>query len=101
MTAVEKALAADDADGVLAAMSDEWLSDCTLYGSVGEVRDGVEAWFDAGVPSPILVPSSTSGGQLKAFEEVFAAFRLNRRRAPTSGPARPATSRAGGRRGRA
>ena len=74
MNAVEVALAAKDSDGVLAAMSDQWLSDCTLYGSVGEVRDGVEAWFDAGVPSPILVPSSTSGGQMKAFEELFAAF---------------------------
>ncbi len=58
----------------VAAMSDAWLSDCTLYGSAGEVRDGVEAWLDAGVPYPILVPSSTSGGQLKAFEEIFAAF---------------------------
>jgi alkanesulfonate monooxygenase SsuD/methylene tetrahydromethanopterin reductase-like flavin-dependent oxidoreductase (luciferase family) len=74
MTAVEKALEAKDSDGVLAAMSDEWLSDCTLYGSVGEVRDGVEAWFDAGVPCPILVPSSASGGQMKAFDELFAAF---------------------------
>ena len=74
MTAVEAAMAAKDDDALLAAMSDEWLSDCTLYGSAGEVRDGVEAWFDAGVPNPILVPSSTSGGQMKAIEEMFAAF---------------------------
>ncbi len=74
MNAVEVALAAKDKDGVKAAMSDRWLSDCTLYGSAGEVRDGVEAWFEAGVPSPILVPSSTSGGQMQAFEELFAAF---------------------------
>ena len=74
MTAVEAALADNDKDGVRAAMSDRWLADCTLYGSVGEVRDGVEAWFDAGVGSPILVPSSTAGGQMRAFEEVFAAF---------------------------
>ncbi|MEM7338647.1 MAG: LLM class flavin-dependent oxidoreductase [Actinomycetota bacterium] len=74
MEAVEAALAAKDNDGVLAAMSDAWLSDCTLYGSVGDVRDGVEAWFEAGVASPILVPSSTSGGQMKAFSELFAAF---------------------------
>ncbi|MDH3680410.1 MAG: LLM class flavin-dependent oxidoreductase [Acidimicrobiia bacterium] len=74
MTAVEKAMEADDPEGITAAMSDRWLSDCTLYGSVGQVRDGVEAWFDAGVSSPILVPSSTSGGQMKAFEELFAAY---------------------------
>lgn len=74
MAAVEVALANKDKDGVRAAMSDRWLSDCTLYGSVGEVRDGVEAWFDAGVASPILVPSSASGGQMKAIDELFAAF---------------------------
>ncbi|MEL7155924.1 MAG: LLM class flavin-dependent oxidoreductase [Actinomycetota bacterium] len=74
MTAVEAAMAAKDDDALLAALSNEWLSDCTLYGSAGEVRDGVEQWFDAGVSNPILVPASTSGGQMKAFEELFAAF---------------------------
>ena len=74
MAAVEVALAAGDEEGVRAAMSERWLSDCTLYGPVGEVREGVEAWLDAGVRSPILVPSSTSGGQMKAIEELFAAF---------------------------
>ena len=74
MEAVQVAMAARDAEGVLAAMSDRWLDDCTLSGSVGAVRDGVEAWFDAGVTSPILVPSSTSGGQAKAFTELFDAF---------------------------
>uniref|UniRef100_UPI0026038DAA LLM class flavin-dependent oxidoreductase n=1 Tax=Ilumatobacter sp. TaxID=1967498 RepID=UPI0026038DAA len=74
MAAVQAALDARDADGVLAAMSDEWLDDCTLSGPVDRVRDGVEAWFDAGVTNPILVPSSTSGGQAKAMTELFATF---------------------------
>lgn len=74
MTAVISALAARDNDAVLAAMSDRWLDDCTLSGPVGRVRDGIEAWFEAGVTAPIIVPSSTSGGQAKAFEELFAAF---------------------------
>lgn len=74
MAAVEQAMADKNSDGIVAAMSDKWLSDCTLYGSVGEVRDGVEAWLDAGVAYPILVPSSTSGGQLKAIDEIFSAF---------------------------
>jgi alkanesulfonate monooxygenase SsuD/methylene tetrahydromethanopterin reductase-like flavin-dependent oxidoreductase (luciferase family) len=74
MSAVADALAERDSDAVLDAMSDRWLDDCTLSGSVERVRDGVDAWFDAGVTSPILVPSSTSGGQAKAFTEVFAAF---------------------------
>lgn len=74
MTAVDAALAAGDRDGVLAAMSDEWLDDCTLSGPVGRVRDGIDAWFDAGVTCPIIVASSTSGGQLRALDEVFDAF---------------------------
>jgi alkanesulfonate monooxygenase SsuD/methylene tetrahydromethanopterin reductase-like flavin-dependent oxidoreductase (luciferase family) len=74
MEAVQDALTARDPDAVLAAMTDRWLDDCTLSGPVGKVREGVEAWFDAGVASPIVVPSSTSGGQAKAFTEVFEAF---------------------------
>ena len=74
MSAVADGLADRDREAVLAAMTDRWLDDCTLSGSVARVRDGVDAWFDAGVTSPILVPSSTSGGQAKAFAELFAAY---------------------------
>jgi alkanesulfonate monooxygenase SsuD/methylene tetrahydromethanopterin reductase-like flavin-dependent oxidoreductase (luciferase family) len=74
MEGIEKALEAGDMDGVKAHMTDRWLDDCTLSGSVTQVRDGVEAWFDAGCKTPIVVPSSTSGGQLKAIEELFAAY---------------------------
>jgi len=74
MEAIEAALAAGDRDRLPALMTDRWLSDCTLYGSAAQVREGVEAWIEAGVKAPILVPSSTSGGQLKALEELFAAY---------------------------
>lgn len=74
MEGIEKALAAGDADSVKTFMTDRWLDDCTLSGSASQVRDDVEAWFDAGVKTPILVPSSTSGGQLKAIEEIFAVY---------------------------
>jgi alkanesulfonate monooxygenase SsuD/methylene tetrahydromethanopterin reductase-like flavin-dependent oxidoreductase (luciferase family) len=74
MTAVEAALAAKDGEGVMKAMSDTWLDDCTLSGPPGRIRDEVDAWFDAGVTTPILVPSSASGGQMKAFDEMFALF---------------------------
>ncbi len=74
MAAVVAALDAKDPDAVTAAMSDAWLDDCTLSGSAGRVRDGIEAWFGAGVTAPIVVPSSTSGGQAKAFTELFDAF---------------------------
>ena len=75
MTEIRAAIARHDDDGVRAAMSDRWLSDVTLYGSAKDVRDGVEAWRAAGVRTPILVPSSTRGGQMQAFEELIAAFR--------------------------
>jgi len=75
MTAIRGAIARNDDDGVRAAMSERWLSDVTLYGSPRDVRDGVEAWRAAGVRTLILVPSSTRGGQMQAFEELIAAFR--------------------------
>ena len=74
MRAIRAAIAKGDDDAVRAAMSDRWLSDCTLYGPVAKVRAGVEAWFDAGVKTPILVPSSAEGNQMRAFEELFAAY---------------------------
>ena len=74
MTAVIDALAARDNDAVIAAMSDKWLDDCTLSGPVSRVRDGIEAWFDAGVTAPVIVASSTTGGQAKAMSELFEAF---------------------------
>ena len=75
LEAVATALATRDKDAVFAAMSDSWLDDCTLSGSANRVREGIETWFDAGVSAPILVPSSTSGGQIKAFAELFNTFR--------------------------
>jgi alkanesulfonate monooxygenase SsuD/methylene tetrahydromethanopterin reductase-like flavin-dependent oxidoreductase (luciferase family) len=75
MRAIQRALAAGQHDKMASLMSDRWLSDCTLYGSVTQVRDGVEAWYAAGVSTPILVPSSTKGGQMQALQELFAAFR--------------------------
>jgi len=75
MKAVRAAVARGDDDAVRAAMSDRWLSDVTLFGSAKDVRDGVVAWRAAGVKTVILVPSSTRGGQMLAFEELIAAFR--------------------------
>ncbi len=74
MEAIEAALARRDRDALPGLMTDRWLSDSTLYGTKKQVMEGLEAWFAAGVKTPILVPSSTSGGQVKAMEELFAAF---------------------------
>lgn len=74
MLGIREALAAGDRDGIAKLMHDRWLADVTLFGSRSEVREGFEAWLAAGVKTPILVPSSTAGGQFKAIEELLAAF---------------------------
>jgi len=73
MEAIEAAIEAKDRDALPGLMTDEWLSDVTLYGSEEEVLAGLAEWHDTGI-TPILVPSSANGGQLKAFEEMFAMF---------------------------
>jgi alkanesulfonate monooxygenase SsuD/methylene tetrahydromethanopterin reductase-like flavin-dependent oxidoreductase (luciferase family) len=75
MRAIRAAIARGDDAAVRAAMSERWLSDVTLYGPASKVRDGVEAWRAAGVKTVIVVPSSTQGNQMVAFEELIAAFR--------------------------
>ena len=74
MEAVEKALEAGERDQLPGLMSEAWLADCTLHGSKDQVREGLAAWYEAGVTTPILVPSSAEGNQMKAFEELFAIF---------------------------
>jgi len=74
MNAVEQAIAEGRNQDVPSCFSDKWLADNTLFGSAAKVRDGVAAWQAAGVHTPIIVPSSAAGNQMKAVEEVFAAF---------------------------
>lgn len=74
MEAVEKAIAEGRNADVRGCFSDKWLADNTLFGTASKVRDGVEAWKAAGVRDLIIVPSSAAGNQMKAIEEVFAAF---------------------------
>lgn len=71
MEAIEAAIAAGNRDDHSAFMSDAWLADCTLFGTPDEVRAGFERWYDIGV-QPIAVMSSTSGGQIKAINELFS-----------------------------
>ena len=75
IAAVEQAIAGGERGEKLSElMGERWLKDISLFGSVKEVREGYEAWLDAGLRTPILVPSSAKGNQLVAFEELFAAF---------------------------
>jgi alkanesulfonate monooxygenase SsuD/methylene tetrahydromethanopterin reductase-like flavin-dependent oxidoreductase (luciferase family) len=75
MEAIEQALAAGERDKLPGLMSDRWLADCTLFGPAAHVRKELEKWFEAGMKTPIVVPSSTKGGQFKAFEEIFDTFK--------------------------
>lgn len=74
MAAIEAAIAARDFDRLPGLMTDRWLADNTLFGSPTKVRDTIEAWFDVGITTPIIVPSSTTGGQAQAVSELFAIF---------------------------
>lgn len=73
MTAIEAALDADDRKRLPSLMSDAWIDDCTISGSAAVLRDRVDDWLGMGV-LPILVMSSTSGGQAVAIRELFAAY---------------------------
>ena len=74
MDAIAAAIERGDRDAVPGLMTERWLNEVTLYGSASHVREGIEKWFDSGVSTPIIVASSTTGGQAKALSELFALF---------------------------
>jgi alkanesulfonate monooxygenase SsuD/methylene tetrahydromethanopterin reductase-like flavin-dependent oxidoreductase (luciferase family) len=74
MSEIERAIVAGRSDDVPRYLTDRWLEDVSLFGPRSRVREGVEAWEATGVRTPVIVPSSASGGQLKAIEEMFATF---------------------------
>jgi len=74
MVTIETAIDGNRQADIPSLMSDRWLADATLFGPAARVRDGIAAWREAGITTPILVPSSAYGNQLKAVEEIFAAF---------------------------
>jgi hypothetical protein len=74
MTAIERAIAENRPEDIPKYLTDAWLADVSLFGPVERVRSGLEAWYAAGVRTPIIVPSSAAGNQVKAIEEMFAAF---------------------------
>ena len=75
MQAIRKAVAAGQEEKIPSLMSDRWLSQITLYGNPSEVREGIEAWYAAGVNTLIVVPSSTRGGQMIALQELIDLYR--------------------------
>ena len=73
MTAIESALAAGDKDKLPSLMTNKWLDDNTISGPASLVRERFEEWANVGV-MPIAVMSSTSGGQVKAINELFDVY---------------------------
>ncbi|MGC2415450.1 MAG: LLM class flavin-dependent oxidoreductase [Stellaceae bacterium] len=74
MSAVESAIADGRNDEVPRYLTDRWLADSTLFGPAAKIRDGVAAWREAGIHTPVLVPLSPDGDQRTALRQVFAAF---------------------------
>ena len=74
MAGVKKAIAEGAPERIPDCLSDKWLADTTLFGPPAKILEGLEAWYDAGIRTPILVPSSAAGNQLTAFQEMFALF---------------------------
>ena len=74
MADAEALIAAGRASEMPQRLTDRWLADCTLFGSAAQIRDGVGAWRDAGITTPIIVPISPDGNQRTALDAAFKAF---------------------------
>lgn len=74
MDAVERCIIEQTPERIGACLSDRWLDDVAIAGPPSRVREELAKWYAAGVSTPILVPSSTRGGQLQAFADLFAVF---------------------------
>ena len=74
MAVVEKAVASGETADLGRYLTDAWLADVTLFGTAAQIRDGVEAWREAGIRTPVLVPLSPDGSQEAALRQAFAVF---------------------------
>ena len=74
MSAVERAVAEGREADIANYLTDRFLADVTLAGTAAQVRDGLEAWREAGIRTPVLVPLAANGDQVTALREMFEAF---------------------------
>ncbi len=74
MEGIEYALKEGNPERIPDFLSDKWLEDTTLFGPPARVLESLEAWYDCGIKTPILVPSSVEGNQFTAFKELFELF---------------------------
>jgi hypothetical protein len=75
MQAIRRAIATGEEGKIPELMSDGWLSQVTLYGNATEVRDGVEKWYETGINTLIIVPSSARGNQMVALQQLIDLYR--------------------------
>src|SRR5215469_2539841 len=74
MVTAEKVVAEGRSAEMPRYLTDRWLADCTLFGPPARIREGVEAWREAGITTPVVVPISPDGNQKRAIDAVFKAF---------------------------
>jgi alkanesulfonate monooxygenase SsuD/methylene tetrahydromethanopterin reductase-like flavin-dependent oxidoreductase (luciferase family) len=74
MATAEKVVAEGRAAEMPRYLTDRWLADCTLFGPTARIREGIEAWREAGITTPVIVPISPDGNQKRAIDAVFRAF---------------------------
>jgi alkanesulfonate monooxygenase SsuD/methylene tetrahydromethanopterin reductase-like flavin-dependent oxidoreductase (luciferase family) len=74
MNAIENAIAEGRGADIPQYLTDRWLDDVTLYGPPARIRQGIAAWREAGIRTPVIVPLSVDGDQMAALRQTFAAF---------------------------
>jgi alkanesulfonate monooxygenase SsuD/methylene tetrahydromethanopterin reductase-like flavin-dependent oxidoreductase (luciferase family) len=74
MTAIETALGDGRTQEIGKYLPDRWLADIALFGPAAKIREGVEAWRETGIRTPVLVPLSADGNPTTALRDLFAAF---------------------------
>ncbi len=74
MTDIEAAIEAKEMDRIPSLLTDEWLDSTTLSGPESRVMQGIEAWFDAGIKTPIIVPSAIKGGQTAGIVAIYDMY---------------------------
>jgi alkanesulfonate monooxygenase SsuD/methylene tetrahydromethanopterin reductase-like flavin-dependent oxidoreductase (luciferase family) len=75
MNLIESAIADGRSADIPQYLTDRWLDDVTLFGPPAKVRDGIAAWRDAGIRTPVIVPLSADGDQRTALRQAFDAFK--------------------------
>ena len=74
MEGIENALSHNKPEDIPHFITDRFLKDIALYGTATDIRDTLDSWFDAGIKTPILVPSSENGDRIHAINEIMGIY---------------------------